>query len=59
MKAFIFITILRISQLLSLANSRRVARFLGRISWQFAHKNRQVALTNISRCFPELSHEEQ
>jgi KDO2-lipid IV(A) lauroyltransferase len=59
LKAFIFITILRISQLLSLANSRRIGRFLGKISWHFAHKNRQVTLTNISRCFPELSNEEQ
>lgn len=59
MKAFIFVTIISISRILSLKSNRAVARFLGRISWQLSKKNKHVTLTNIQKCFPHLSADKQ
>ncbi len=59
MKAFIFVTILSISRLLSLKSNRTLAQFLGRISWKLSKKNKHVTLTNIQRCFPHLSPQKQ
>ncbi|MBL4772138.1 MAG: lysophospholipid acyltransferase family protein [Alcanivoracaceae bacterium] len=59
MKTFIFITILRLSKILGLKRSRSFARFLGKISWKLAKKNRHITLTNIKKCYPHLSHAQQ
>ena len=59
MKAFIFITILKLSKILSLKRSRSIAQFLGRLSWMLSKKNKHVTLTNIANCYPHLSTEQQ
>lgn len=55
MKAFIFKLILKLSRALSLKHNRSVARFLGEITWKLSKKNKHVTLTNIERCYPDLS----
>ncbi len=55
MKAFIFKLILKLSNALSLKRSRSVARFLGKITWKLSKKTKHVTLTNIERCYPDLS----
>ena len=59
MKALLFNIILKLTQRLSLARSRSLARFFGRLIWKFSKKNKHVTLINIKKCYPELSIAEQ
>lgn len=59
MKALIFKTILKLSKRISLKRSRSIARFIGAIAWRLAKKNKHVTLTNIKKCYPDLSTEQQ
>ena len=59
MKATLFKLILFISNRLSLKNNRAFARSIGKWVWKFSKKNRQVTFTNISKCYPQLSQDEQ
>lgn len=36
-----------------------IGEMIGKIAQKFSHKRRVIAATNITRCFPELSQEEQ
>ncbi|VAW35578.1 hypothetical protein MNBD_GAMMA01-522 [hydrothermal vent metagenome] len=54
MKAFLFKTILKISQVLSLTQCRVIARFLGKLTWRLSKKSKHVTVTNIEKCFPDL-----
>lgn len=55
MKSLIFKLILILSKTLSLKRSRTFAKFLGKIVWKLSKKNKHVTLTNISKCYPDLS----
>ncbi len=44
---------------MSLAKSRSLARFFGRLMWKYSTKNKHVTLTNIQKCYPKLSSQEQ
>lgn len=55
MKVLIFKLILKLSKILSLEKNRSLARFLGRLLWKFSKKNKNITLTNIQKCYPELS----
>lgn len=59
MKAFIFKLILKLSRALSLKHSRSVAKFIGKITWRLSKKNKHVTLSNIEKCYPELSEEQK
>lgn len=48
-----------LGNILSLSGSRRTARFLGYLVWKVSRKNKKVTLKNISRCYPELSDQQQ
>lgn len=58
LKALIFKSILKLSKALSLKNNRSFARFIGKLVWRLSKKNKQVTLTNLSRCYPDLSTKE-
>jgi KDO2-lipid IV(A) lauroyltransferase len=55
LKPLLFKFILQLSSILSLKNNRALARFLGRIVWKISKKIKHVTLTNISKCYPQLS----
>ena len=59
MKSFIFQLLLKLSQALSLTKARSFARFLGQLTWRLSKKNKHITLTNIAKCFPQLSQAEQ
>lgn len=59
MKAFIFKTLLILSRVLSLKKSRKFARFIGKLIWRYSKKNKHVTLTNIKKCYPDLSSTQQ
>lgn len=42
-----------------LAKSRSLARFFGRLMWKYSTKNKHITLTNIQKCYPNLSPQEQ
>jgi KDO2-lipid IV(A) lauroyltransferase len=55
LKALLFNIILKLTQRLSLAKSRSLACFFGKLVWKLSKKNKRVTLTNIQKCYPELS----
>lgn len=59
MKSFIFKLILKIGKILSLKRSRNFAKFLGKIIWKTSKKNKHITLTNVSKCYPDLSNTDQ
>lgn len=59
LKSFLFKAIISISQKFSLKTNRRIAGFLATLAWKLSKKTKHVTLTNISRCFPDLSQHEQ
>ena len=59
MKAFIFKFILTISRSLSLKTNRKIATILGKLVWLLSKKIKHVTLTNINKCFPDLSQDAQ
>ncbi len=59
MKALIFNFILKLTQRLSLPRSRALARFFGTLVWKLSKKNKHITLTNIQKCYPQLSPDEQ
>ncbi len=59
MKALLFKLVLKIGTILSLKNSRSFSRILGKMIWVFSKKNKHVTSTNIAKCFPGLSQNEQ
>ncbi len=58
MKALIFKLILKLSKALSLKHSRYVAKFLGKVTWKLSKKNKHITLTNIEKCYPDLSEDQ-
>ncbi len=59
MKAILFNLILKLSQSLSLQKGRNVAHFIGSIMWKLSKKNKNITLTNIKKCYPILTLEQQ
>lgn len=59
MRAFIFHLIIKLNGLLSLTGSHRLAAGLAALVWRLSAKQRQIALTNIRLCYPEMSTERQ
>lgn len=59
MKSLLFKIVLALSRILSLKKSRAVARFLGKFVWKYSKKNKHVTQTNIRKCYPELSNNQQ
>lgn len=55
MKALIFKLVLKFSKTLSLKYNRSVAEVLGKITWKLSKKNKHITLTNIEKCYPDLS----
>lgn len=59
MKALLFNLILKLTQQLSLTKGRSLAQFFGRLMWKYSKKNKHITLTNIKKCYPNLSLKEQ
>jgi KDO2-lipid IV(A) lauroyltransferase len=59
LKVFLFKIILKLSQWLSLKKGRAFARFIARIIWKRSKKIKHITLTNIQKCYPNLSESQQ
>ncbi len=59
MRAFLFNFIITLSSWLSFKTAHRWAAFLAGLIWRWSKKQRNITLTNIRLCYPELSDAEQ
>jgi KDO2-lipid IV(A) lauroyltransferase len=59
LKAFIFKLVLSISKVFSINTNRRIATYFSWFVWLLSKKTKHITQTNISKCYPHLTKNEQ